>query len=532
MQGNMAKALKYRASKQEYSSQNQLAIPGFETPFAQHLYAENRWLILAAKIPWDSIVSVYEKQMHNSQTGADGINPRVAIGALIIKHICDLSDRETILQIQENVYMQYFIGYSSFSNEEAFDPSLFVDIRKRLGAEQINEINERILGLGLSKDTQKEEKKATDSESEKVGAQAVDNGTKQEIEDRATCNEGQNISDNTGIADAEQKTVDQTKPNQGQLIVDATACPQDIRYPTDLDLLNDAREKSEELIDHLYCPSRHSPKPRTYREIARKVYLATAQKKKKTKKEIRNAIKKQLSYLRRNIKSIHKLLDTYESIPLDRHQYKYLLVIQTFYEQQHEMFTNKTHQADHRIVSIHQPHVRPIVRGKANAKVEFGAKIEVSIMNGFSFLEELSWEAYNESTRLINTIEKYRMRFGFYPKEVLADKIYCTRDNRKKLKLRGIALRGKPLGRPKAVEVHVSPGERNPIEGKFGQAKSRYGMNRIKARLQQTSESWIASIVMVLNLVKLAGQVPYYLLFKILKRIKLLINLNMMMCRT
>lgn len=286
-----------------------------------------------------------------------------------------------------------------------------------------------------------------------------------------------------------------------------------------MDLLNDAREKSEELIDQLYCPTRHTSKPRTYREIARKVYLTTAQKKHKTKKEIRNAIKRQLNYLKRNIKSIHKLLGAYDSsIPLDRHQYKYLLVIQTFYEQQHEMFTQKSHQVAHRIVCIHQPHVRPIVRGKTNAKVEFGAKIEVSIMNGFSFLEELSWEAYNESTRLMNTVEKYKSRFGFYPKEVLVDKIYCTRENRKKLKLLGIKLRGKPLGRPKAVEAHVRPGERNPIEGKFGQAKSAYGMNRIKARLQQTSESWIASIVLVLNLVKLAGEIPYYLLSKILSQ--------------
>ena len=132
-------------------------------------------------------------------------------------------------------------------------------------------------------------------------------------------------------------------------------------------------------------------------------------------------------------------------------------------------------------------------------------------MNGYSFLEELSWEAYNEGVRLMATVERFKRRFGVYPKEVLADRIYCNRDNRAKLKALGIILRAKPLGRPKAVEAHVRPGERNPIEGKFGQAKSAYGMNRIKARLDQTSQSWIASIVMVLNLVKLAGQVPYYL---------------------
>ena len=74
---------------------------------------------------------------------------------------------------------------------------------------------------------------------------------------------------------------------------------------------------------------------------------------------------------------------------------------------------------------------------------------------------------------------------------MLADKIYYTRENRQMLKIKGIKLIAKPLGRPSAVSIHVSPGKRNPIEGKFGQAKTGYGLNRIKARHQQTSESWI-----------------------------------------
>jgi hypothetical protein len=95
----------------------------------------------------------------------------------------------------------------------------------------------------------------------------------------------------------------------------------------------------------------------------------------------------------------------------------------------------------------------------------------------------------------------------------MADKIYCNRSNRASLKERGIRLRAKPLGRPKAVDVkHVRPGKRNPIEGKFGQAKTAYGMNRIKARLQQTNQSWIATIILVLNLVKMAGEGPYVLI--------------------
>ncbi|WP_276505088.1 IS5 family transposase [Terrimonas pollutisoli] len=489
----MAKAKKNRASKTRYVSPNQLSLVGFESPFVQHLNPNNRWVVLARQIPWDSIVNVYRKQLNNEVTGAGGINPRVAIGALFIKHICDLSDRETILQIQENIYMQYFIGFSSYSDEPVFDSSLFVDIRKRLGPGQINEINERIMGIiSVGKDDN------TDNHNQPEQNHSAQHHPVKE-------NEEQDAPKEASI------TVVNIDPpsNKGELLVDATACPQDIKYPTDLNLLNDARQKSEELIDVLYRKKQwdDKDKPRTYRQIARKEYLKVAQKKHKTRKQIRKAIRKQLAYLHRNIKILHSLLTYFKHIPFNKKDYKYLLVIQTLYDQQKMMYDSKMHTVEHRIVSIHQPHVRPIVRGKTNAYVEFGAKIQVSIMNGITFLEDLSWEAFNESTRLMSTIESYKRRFGYYPGKVMVDKIYCTRENRAKLKQLGIELRAKPLGRPKlAVDNHVRPGERNPIEGKFGQAKTTYGMGRIKARLQQTSESWIASIVLVLNLINLIGR--------------------------
>lgn len=481
----MAKALKTRASKQGYVSPNQGTLIGFESPFSKQLNPSNRWVVLSSKIPWDDLVNVYQKQMHNSQTGADGINPRVVIGSLMIKHMCNLSDRETVQQIQENMYMQYFLGFSSFSDQEPFDPSLFVEFRKRLGVEQINAINEKILQLATSKKISAQKEK---DDGHSAGSVLKDD--KEPVIDIAT-------------KDAPSDT------HEGSLIIDATACPQDISYPTDINLLSDAREKTEELVDFLYSPSLHLKKPRTYREIARKIYLKTAQKKVKTKKEIHRAIRSQLGFVRRNIKSIYKLLEKHPGIPFDQYQYKYFLVLQTLYDQQREMYKQKTHSIEHRIVSIHQPHVRPIVRGKTNAKVEFGAKVQVSLVNGFAFLEELSWEAFNEGSRLINAVEQFKVRTGHYPKEVLADKIYCTRENRRKLKELEIVLVAKPLGRPKAMSNHIRPGQRNPIEGKFGQAKTAYGMNRIKARLQQTSESWIATIILVLNLVKLTGQVSY-----------------------
>ncbi len=481
----MARASKIRASKHAYQSTSQLTFSGFETPFAQKLSADNRWIILAQRIPWDQIVSVYDKQMHNGVTGASHVNGRVVIGALVIKHMCNLSDEETILQIRENMYMQYFIGYSGFSNEAPFDSSLFVEIRKRLGAEQINAINEKIFELSKTKP-----KKENDAD---MSEQSPSRGTE-------ACQEKEKSS----------------LTHEGRLLVDATACPQDIAYPTDLNMLNDAREKAEGLIDILYDKQLHGDlKPRSYREKARKLYLNTAQKKIKSKREIRNALGRQLRFLNRNIKSIYRLLDAYPHIPLERQQYKYLLVIQETYRQQKQMRQKKEHSIEHRIVSIHQPHVRPIVRGKEKAKTEFGAKLHLSLTAGFAFMDHLSWDAYNEGSLLIDSVEHYKRRNGFYPSEVLADKIYCNRENRRKLKELGIQLIAKPLGRPSAVSrEHVRPGERNPIEGKFGQAKTAYGLDRIRARLNETSESWIASIIMVLNLVKLAGQAPFALFRK------------------
>jgi len=491
MQGKMKRAVKKRAFTPEYLSPQQLVIEGFETPFEKELSRNNRWVVLANLIPWDEICNLYLKFAPISNTGRPPLNPRIVLGALIIKHLCNLDDREAVDQITENVYMQYFLGYSSFTNEAPFDASLFVEFRKRIGIDNMNAINEKIVAIKT-----KLENERTPSNSDK------------------------------GDKNDEQAPKD--LGNKGRVIFDATACPQDIAYPTDLKLLSDAREKSEYLIDVLYNPSLHDSKPRTYRKIARTRYLNTAQKKNKSRKLIRKALGIQLNYLRRNIKSINKLLDSYTNIPLNSKDYKYLLVIQTVFEQQIKMFKEKTHSIEHRIVSIHQPHVRPIVRGKSQSKVEFGAKIHVSMIDGISFLDELSWDAFNEEKQMMDYVEKFHKRFGCYPKEILADQIYCTRENRAALKEKGIKLMAKPLGRPSAVQIHVSPGERNPIEGKFGQAKTGYGLNRIKARLKETSEVWIASIFLVLNLVKLAGVALLCIYISFSAKVLLIIRLKIL----
>ena len=174
-----------------------------------------------------------------------------------------------------------------------------------------------------------------------------------------------------------------TTENKGKLIMDATCVPADIRYPTDLGLLNEAREKTEGYIDTLYLPLRGKiKKPRTYRVVARKEYLGIAKMRKPRKRQLLKAIKKQLGYLRRNLKSIAKLEGQHLESPLTPKQSEELKIIQKLYQQQKHMYDHRTHHVKDRIVSISQPHVRPIVRGKARTNVEFGAKLAISIVVG------------------------------------------------------------------------------------------------------------------------------------------------------
>ncbi|CAG7644656.1 IS5 family transposase ISPaen2 [Paenibacillus solanacearum] len=171
------------------------------------------------------------------------------------------------------------------------------------------------------------------------------------------------------------------------------------------------------------------------------------------------------------------------------------------------MYVKLVHHVEDRIVSIHQPHIRPIVRGKAKAKVEFGAKVSVSMVQGFAFLERRQWDNFNEGITLIESVGKYKARFGVYPKEVMADQIYRNRENRAYCKERGIRLSGPPLERPSKQAdtaemkriAKLDAGERNAIEGKFGEGKRKYGLNRIRA-LEQTSGAVIALQFLVMNL--------------------------------
>jgi hypothetical protein len=464
----------YRKQQRE-----QVEFEDFHLAFGGKLRSDNRWVRLAKLIPWDKIEERYA-ELFSETHGAPAISAREAVASLVIKEKLGLSDEETVEQIRENAYLQYLLGWEAFRDEPPFDPSMMVHFRKRLNDSVLAEINELII----------QQARRSSEEDEEGGGTRQGEGNAGSEQEQAEASEGE-----------------QEPPNCGSLLMDASCTPADIRYPTDLSLLNEAREKTEEIIDVLHRPDvGRKVKPRTYRRKARKDYLGVAKKRRPSAKRVRKAIGKQLRYIGRNLNTINELAPG-RLVLLKPRQYRNLLVCGEVYRQQKQMYDSGTRSISGRIVSISQPHVRPIVRGKAASPVEFGAKISLSKVEQFVYLDRVSWEPYHESEDLPHVVETFRRRHGHYPRSVHVDAIYRTRANRRYCKERGIRISGPPLGRPKkhpsAEETRQTLRDeraRIPIEGALGQAKRAFSLSRVMAKRADTAVTSIAMVVLVMNL--------------------------------
>jgi len=456
----------------KYTSKQIILPDDFFLPFGGKLDKENRWVKLAQLIPWWEFEDEYAENFKTKNKGEVAYSVRVALGTLIIKEKLGLPDEEVVQQIAENPYMQYFLGFPGFVEGKPFASSQITHFRKRLGADILNRVNEAIAKTEVKKDDDNCKPQSGGTSGDRLKEEKLDNA--------------------------------------GKLLLDATCTPADIQYPTDTRILNNAREKLEEIIDVLHKPEKgKAKKPRTYRQKARESYIQFTKQRKPKPAQIRKMKGKLLRYIRRNLKIIETLSGRNGLELLTKAQYKALLVIHEIYRQQLLMYEKKERRIEDRIVSISQPHVRPIVRGKASADVEFGAKLSVSVVNGFVYMEKLEWDAYNEGNTLIEAANRYKEKYGVFPEAILADKIYRTKENREFCKKNHIRLSGPKLGRPKEEEkaeakkqASLDAAERNQVEGKFGEGKRKYTLNRIMTRLKETSESAIMVNLIVMNLEK------------------------------
>lgn len=434
---------------------HQISFFDFNQSCGMQLDMDNEWVRRADQIDWKSLESLYA-EMFPSHTGHPAKPFRMAFGAIIIQKKKQLSDRKLTREIAENPYLQYFIGLDQFTNKSPFEATSLVAFRKRMDANFLMRANEIILK-------------------------------------------------NAGPTNEHKTDPESDDENIGTFILDATCSPSNIRFPQDFVLLDDAREKLEEIIDYFHKTYHPWDKPRTYRRVMHKEYLALAKTRKRSTKKIRSLIRKELGCLNRDMRYINAYMDAGYSLP--KKYSGYFQTIQVLYEQQKYMFDNHTHRVENRIVSIHQPYIRPVVRGKAKTPTEFGAKYDVSIDSfGHARLEELRFDPYNESTIFQDAVERYRKRTGHYPVRVLVDQIYRTKANRSYCKEHGIRMSGPKLGRP-AKDHHSTDkiekqdnADRIEVERFFSLEKRCYGAGLIMEKLEETTLASIALSVLVTNL--------------------------------
>lgn len=436
-----------------------------DLPFGVTLNDDNRWVQLSRIIPWDEIDQEYRKSFVR-EDGQIAKPSRLAFGALYIQAAEGFTDEQTRRHIQENPYLQYFCGFESYGLSSPFDASMMTYFRKRISVDMIQKINDIVFCQEALERSDNPEDSADEEEDE-----------------------------------PSQQSQTQSTDVRGTLILDATCCPADIHYPTDIGLVNHARELAEEMIDQLYAiePGSFKVKPRMYREIARKKYLSYSKKRSHSLRETRLCLRAGLQYLRRDLGYLTTLVEHGAPLAaLGNKQYRKLLVIQEIHRQQWQMLLTKANRIEDRIVSIDQPHVRPIVRGKAGFPVEFGAKVTVGLVGGYAFLAKSDWDNYSESKILKQAVEQYRQRFGVYPKTILADRAYPSRENKLWCSSLGIRLSGPRMGRKSVEEkkteskqIYQDGCDRVVIEGTFGVCKRRYGLERVMTRLPDTSETSI-----------------------------------------
>ena len=457
----------------------QMTVEDFIPPFGGKLNAMNRWVIMAQIVPWDMVEDIYaENFTDDKRDGRPPITARMAFGALYIKESENFPQERTMQHIAENVYMQYFVGLTEFNPKPLFDSSMLSIFATRFTKEGIAKINEEIY-----------RRMQPPEEEPPSGSNGNEGGSGRSGDDAGAGEDG-------------------SKPqNKGKLILDATVAPADIRYPTDLSLLNECREDTEKIIDDVWDKTERKGHKTGYnRRKARKGFLHIAKQRKPRKKRVRQAVREQLEYVEKNVAALEGILSKIGLESFGLSNWGRLLIISEIAKQQRQHLEKPGEPIPNRIVSVRQPHVRPVVRGKAGCEVEFGQKLSLSVVDGYTFIENQSWDNFAEGITLIASAEKYRERHGVYPEAILADKTYRNRENLDFCKEHGIRLSGPRLGRPKASEIeehkeqaYKDSCERNIVEGRIGIDKRRYGLDRIYARLESTGEVEAAMNVLSMN---------------------------------
>jgi hypothetical protein len=419
--------------------QGKIHFPDFDSHYEKYLtsFYETDLGSIYKSIPWDNLVKGFG--LKDNKKGPDSIfSPKGKLALMFLKNYTCSSDKKLIEQLNGNIYHQIFCDMIMTPGHRITNYKIVSQIRCELSSKLAIESIEKIL-------------------------------------------------------------MDSWKPymnNLESITCDATCYESSIKYPTDVKLLFDSVQWIYNQILSI-CKRDGLRKPRTkyIKWVKRSISYSKMKKKRKVKR--RSVTRGLLRLLTKLVGILDDLEQEHGNLNTKKSYMKRRATIRTILDQQGGKFyeSKKPFQA---IVSIDKPHIRPIVRGKENKSVEFGAKLHKLQIDGISFIEHLSFEAFNEGTRLKKTIWRAQKLTNKKVKILGADSIYATNANRKYVTQRNIQTDFKAKGRPGRHKEHksqiakmITKERASRLEGSFGTDKEYFLLNKIKARTKESEILWI-----------------------------------------
>lgn len=419
--------------------QSRIDFPNFDTNYERYLasFKSSDLGKIYNALPWADLVSTFG--LSNKKKGPTSIfSPRGKIALMFLKNYCSTSDEKLIEQFNGNIFYQIFCDTLLDPGERIENFKIVSQIRCELASKLDIEVTEKVL----------------------------------------------------------MKNWKAYMSNLDSITCDATCYESSIKYPTDIKLLIDG-------VDWIYFQIQELSKrnglrmPRTkYKKWKRRGISYSKMKKKRKKK--RRALKRGL------LRLLTKLLGILDELEL---RYGFNSTQTNYLRRRHTISKILKQQSDkfykgivpkHAIVSIDKPYIRPIVRGKENKSVEFGAKLHKLQIDGISFIEHISFEAFHEGNRLKQTIWKAQKLTNKKVKLLGADAIYATNANRKYVSSKKIQTDFKPKGRAGRHRKHkdqisamITKERASRLEGSFGTDKAYFLLNKVKARTKENEILWI-----------------------------------------
>lgn len=407
-------------------------------------------------IPWKQLAKSFETNTPKSRFGRKPIfSIEGGLALMFLKHYLNLSDKKLIERINTDWQLQYFCGVKITITHPVRDKDIVSRWRKYFGIH-------------------------------------MDIDKLQDI-----------------LAAAWMPYLKQTHV----LMDDATCYESYIKYPTDVKLLFDCTEYLFATIN-MICDILGIPCPRTKYKFQERKQANYAKLKRKPKKRTKKRIRELLYWTIRGLTILQDIFNQnptlHNDLVLCAPIYEKIKLIKVIYGQQYQKFTSGNPRIKNRIVSFFKPYLRPIIRGKETKRVEFGAKVHTSQVDGINFIEHLSFDAFHEGIRMWKSIIKHKARFGKCS-QYGADQIYASNKNRKYASQRGIGTCFKRKGRAskdenqkRILRQELGRARATILEGSFGNEKNHYGLKKVKARSKYTEIAWIFFGIHTANAVKIA----------------------------